>query len=104
MARIAERMRKLLPSARRASGSEAAPPPARSGRQGRNLFEAAAVYVAACAENDQDRMDEAVTWVDPGQLTFGVNELACRAVLTLARERNQTPETVARSLLGVKER
>ncbi|MFB9608114.1 hypothetical protein ACFFTQ_34710 [Streptomyces roseofulvus] len=96
-------MRKLLPSARRASGSEAAPA-ARSGRQGRNLFEAAAVYVAACAEDDQDRMDEAVAWVSPGQLTFGVNELACRAVLTLARERNQTPETVARSLLGIRER
>ncbi|MFD5766152.1 hypothetical protein ACFWIN_10060 [Streptomyces sp. NPDC127049] len=103
MARIAERLRKLLPSARRASGDGAAPP-ARAGRQGHNLFEAAAVYVAACAEDDQDRIDEAATWVSPGQLTFGVNELACRAVLTLARERNQTPETVARSLLGVKDR
>ncbi|MFF9473758.1 hypothetical protein ACF1E9_14205 [Streptomyces roseolus] len=104
MARIAERMRKLLPSARRASRDGAAPPPARSGRQGRNLFEAAAVYVAACAEDDQERMDEASTWVSPGQLSFGVNELAGRALLTLARERNQTPETVARALLGIKER
>jgi len=104
VARIAERMRKLLPSARRSSGSEAAPPPARGGRQGHNLFEAAAVYVAACAEDDQERQEEAVTWVSPGQLAFGVNELACRALLTLARERNQTPETVARSLLGVKGR
>ncbi|MFE6224868.1 hypothetical protein [Streptomyces sp. NPDC057854] len=97
-------MRRLLPSARRASGSGDAPRPARPGRQGRNLFEAAAVYVAACAEDDQDRIDEAVTWVSPGQLTFGVNELACRAVLTLARERGETPESVARLLLGVKER
>ncbi|MFI8369778.1 hypothetical protein [Streptomyces sp. NPDC085466] len=96
-------MRKLLPSARRAPGDGAAPS-ARTGPQGRNLFEAAAVYVAACAEDDQDRMDEAATWVSPGQLSFGVNELACRALLTLARERNQTPETVARSLLGVRAR
>ncbi|MFF2777199.1 hypothetical protein ACFVU3_20105 [Streptomyces sp. NPDC058052] len=96
-------MRKLLPSARRASGDGAAPP-ARTGRQGHNLFEAAAVYVAASAEDDQERMDEAATWVSPGQLTFGVNELACRALLTLARERNQSPEAVARSLLGVRDR
>ncbi|WP_282694536.1 hypothetical protein [Streptomyces sp. CC208A] len=95
-------MRRFLPSARRASGSEAAPPPARAGRQGRNLFEAAAVYVAARAEDDQERMDEAATWVSPGQLGFGVDELASRALLALARERNQTPETVARSLLGVR--
>ncbi|MFF8807694.1 hypothetical protein [Streptomyces omiyaensis] len=97
-------MRKLLPSARRASGSGSAPPPAPVGRQGHNLFEAAAVYVAACAEDDQERMEEASTWVSPGQLSFGVNELASRALLTLARERNQTPETVARSLLGVRAR
>ncbi|MEU9852158.1 hypothetical protein [Streptomyces sp. NPDC047974] len=97
-------MRKLLPSARRAAGSGATAPPVRSGRQGHNLFEAAAVYVAACAEDDQERMDEAATWVSPGQLSFGVNELAGRALLTLARERNQTPETVARALLGIKGR
>jgi len=66
-----------------------------------NLFEAAAVYVSACAEDDQDRMDEAVAWVSPEALSFGVNELACRAVIALARERDESPRTVARDLLGL---
>jgi hypothetical protein len=66
-----------------------------------NLFEAAAVHVTACIEDDQDRMDEAVTWVSPEALTFGVNELACRAVIALARERDEPVHRVARSLLGL---
>ncbi|MFJ9037613.1 hypothetical protein ACIRF8_13605 [Streptomyces sp. NPDC102406] len=70
-------------------------------RRPHNLFEAAAAYVAACAEDDPERMDEAVSWVEPGALVFGVNELACRAVLVLARERDESPRVVARSLLGL---
>ncbi|MFI9151407.1 hypothetical protein [Streptomyces sp. NPDC053367] len=70
-------------------------------RRAHNLFEAAAVYVAACAEDDQDRIDEAAGWVSPEALSFGVNELACRAVIALARERDESPGTVARSLLGL---
>ncbi|GGZ44872.1 hypothetical protein [Streptomyces bluensis] len=66
-----------------------------------NLFEAAAAYVSACAEDDQDRIDEAATWVSPEALSFGVNELACRAVIALARERDESPRTVARDLLGL---
>ncbi|MGW0711963.1 hypothetical protein ACWD4G_39435 [Streptomyces sp. NPDC002643] len=66
-----------------------------------NLFEAAAVYIAASAEDDQERIDEAVTWVSPEALSFGVSELACRAVIALARERDESPQTVARSLLGL---
>ncbi|HLL33405.1 MAG TPA: hypothetical protein VK545_05820, partial [Streptomyces sp.] len=66
-----------------------------------NLFEAAAVYVSACAENDQERSDEAAGWVSPEALSFGVNELACRAVIALARERGESPQTVARDLLGL---
>ncbi|NEA65266.1 hypothetical protein [Streptomyces sp. SID12488] len=66
-----------------------------------NLFEAAAVYVSACAEDDQDQMDEALAWVSPEALSFGVNELACRAVIALARERDESPRTVARELLGL---
>ncbi|GAA3797728.1 hypothetical protein [Streptomyces chiangmaiensis] len=66
-----------------------------------NLFEAAAAYVSACAEDDQDRMDEASTWVSPEALSFGVSELACRAVITLARERDESPRVVARTLLGL---
>ncbi|MFK4067007.1 hypothetical protein [Streptomyces sp. NPDC029674] len=66
-----------------------------------NLFEAAAVYVAACAEDDQAEMDEATGWVSPEALSFGVNELACRAVIALARERDESPRAVARSLLGL---
>ncbi|WP_320784032.1 hypothetical protein [Streptomyces sp. CRN 30] len=67
----------------------------------RNLFEAAAAYISACAEDDQDRMDETTTWVSPDALSFGVSELACRAVIALARERDETPRTVARDLLGL---
>ncbi|MPY58872.1 hypothetical protein [Streptomyces spongiae] len=66
-----------------------------------NLFEAAAVYVSACAEDDQDRIDEATTWVSPEALSFGVSELACRAVIALARERDESPQRVARDLLGL---
>jgi hypothetical protein len=86
-----------------AAGS-AAPRKSASGRpqpRGRNLFEAAATYVSACAENDQDQIDEAATWVSPEALSFGVNELACRAVIALARERDESTRTVARALLGL---
>ncbi|MFF7236976.1 hypothetical protein [Streptomyces collinus] len=75
--------------------------PGTPGRRTHNLFEAAAVYVAARVEDDQDRSDEATTWVSPEALSFGVSELACRAVVTLARERGQSPRTVARDLLGL---
>ncbi|MFF4800512.1 hypothetical protein ACFY1U_19285 [Streptomyces sp. NPDC001351] len=66
-----------------------------------NLFEAAAAYVSACAEDDQDRIEETAGWVSPEALSFGVNELACRAVIALARERDESPRTVARALLGL---
>jgi hypothetical protein len=74
-----------------------------TGRETRahNLFEAAAAYVSACAEDDQDRIEEASAWVSPEALSFGVNELACRAVIALARERDESPRTVARALLGL---
>jgi hypothetical protein len=75
----------------------AAPPAPRP----HNLFEAAAVYVAAGAEDDEERLAEAAGWVSPEALSFGVNELACRAVIALARERDESPRTVARSLLGL---
>ncbi|MBX9394548.1 hypothetical protein K4749_13275 [Streptomyces sp. TRM72054] len=70
-------------------------------RRTHNLFEAAAAYVSACAEDDQERIDEAAGWVSPEALSFGVNELACRAVIALARERDESPRTVARTLLGL---
>jgi hypothetical protein len=70
-------------------------------RRPHNLFEAAAVYVSACAEDDQEQIDEAAGWVSPEALSFGVSELACRAVIALARERDESPQTVARSLLGL---
>ncbi|MFE9924181.1 hypothetical protein ACFYQA_22145 [Streptomyces sp. NPDC005774] len=75
----------------------------RTGREERphNLFEAAATYVSACAEDDQERIDEAAGWVSPEALAFGVNELACRAVVALARERDASPRAVARDLLGL---
>lgn len=101
MTQVPERLRRLLPFARKPPGA-AAPAPARPVRQGHNLFEAAAVYVAACAEDDQARAEEAANRVSPGALSFGVNELACRALVALARERNESPLTVARSLLGLR--
>ncbi|MFI6463630.1 hypothetical protein [Streptomyces sp. NPDC050528] len=70
-------------------------------RRPHNLFEAAAVYVSARAEDDQERIDEAAGWVSPEALSFGVSELACRAVVALARERDESPRTVARALLGL---
>ncbi|MGV9558323.1 hypothetical protein [Streptomyces sp. NPDC003401] len=70
-------------------------------RRAPNLFEAAAAYVAAGAEDDQDGIEEAAGWVSPEALSFGVNELACRAVIALARERDESPRTVARALLGL---
>ncbi|MET9293963.1 hypothetical protein [Streptomyces sp. NPDC003077] len=66
-----------------------------------NLFEAAALHVAACVDGDEERGAEAARWVSPEALAFGVNELACRAILVLARERRQSPQTVARDLLGL---
>jgi hypothetical protein len=66
-----------------------------------NLFEAAAAYVSACVDDDQDRIDEAAGRVSPEALSFGVNELACRAVLALAQERDEPPRDVARALLGL---
>lgn len=71
------------------------------GARSHNLFEAAAAYVAACVDDDQDRIDEAAGRISPEALSFGVNELACRAVIALARERDESAETVARALLGL---
>ncbi|MCM2416042.1 MULTISPECIES: hypothetical protein [unclassified Streptomyces] len=75
--------------------------PTRPERRQHNLFDAAATFVAASVEDDQERMDEASGWVSPEALSFGVGELACRAVIALARERDETPDAVARSLLGL---
>jgi hypothetical protein len=70
-------------------------------KRAHNLFEAAAVYVAARVEDDQDGVEEAAAWVSPEALSFGVSELACRAVVALARERDESPGAVARDLLGL---
>ncbi|MER5903794.1 hypothetical protein ABZU94_25805 [Streptomyces mirabilis] len=85
-----------------ADGAEAQrPAKQRPEKRTHNLFEAAAAYVSACAEDDQEQIDEAAAWVSPEALSFGVNELACRAVIALARERDESPRTVARTLLGL---
>lgn len=73
----------------------------RTPRRPHNLFEAAAAHVAACADDDEDAMEEAAGWVSPEALSFGVRELACRAVIALARERGESPRAVARGLLGL---
>ncbi|MFJ1533005.1 hypothetical protein ACIOFV_32115 [Streptomyces mirabilis] len=88
---------------RKAADGAEAPRPVkrRPEKRTHNLFEAAAAYVSACAEDDQEQIDEAAAWVSPEALSFGVNELACRAVIALARERDESPRTVARTLLGL---
>ncbi|MFE7462932.1 hypothetical protein ACFU6R_02335 [Streptomyces sp. NPDC057499] len=78
-----------------------APPAKEARRRQPNLFEAAAVFVAASATEDQARAEEASGWVSPEALSFGVSELACRAVVALARERGESPQDVARALLGL---
>ncbi|MEC4020365.1 hypothetical protein [Streptomyces sp. H27-D2] len=89
----------------RADGANGAPPGAkpssRTPPRQRNLFEAAACYVAARAEDDEERSAEAASWISPEALMFGVDELACRAVIVLARERGESPREVARALLGL---
>ncbi|MEV3857331.1 hypothetical protein AB0J38_23760 [Streptomyces sp. NPDC050095] len=95
VARHEERPRKGERAARRADGQTA------DRRRPHNLFEAAATYVTACVEDDQERLEEAAGWVEPSALVFGVNELACRALIALARERDESPRVVARSLLGL---
>ncbi|WP_428985860.1 hypothetical protein [Streptomyces pyxinicus] len=70
-------------------------------RRAHNLFEAAAVYVAARTADDQPRIDEAAGRVSPEALSFGVSEPACRGVAVLARERDESPDAVARALLGL---
>ncbi|WP_328314574.1 hypothetical protein OG432_32730 [Streptomyces sp. NBC_00442] len=66
-----------------------------------NIFQAAAAYVAACAEDDQEALDEAAGWVSPEALSFGVRELACRAVVALAREQGRSPRAVTEELMGL---
>ncbi|WP_425281868.1 hypothetical protein [Streptomyces ficellus] len=88
-------------SAASPSGPRRGDEAARPGARPHNIFEAAAVYVAARAEDDQELVDEAEGWVSPEALSFGVSELACRAVIALARERGEPPQTVARRLLGL---
>lgn len=97
MSGMLARLRKFLSRPEAAGPQEDRRPEKRT----HNLFEAAAAYVSACAEDDQDRIDEAAAWVSPEALSFGVNELACRAVIALARERDESPTAVARTLLGL---
>ncbi|MGW8951800.1 hypothetical protein [Streptomyces sp. NPDC055709] len=97
--RVKRRLRKVR-TPQEGGATSAARPAAERPRQ-HNLFEAAATYVSACAEDDQRGIDEASSWVSPEALSFGVNELACRAVIALARERDESPQSVARSLLGL---
>jgi hypothetical protein len=79
----------------------AQPEQARSRKGPHNLFEAAAVYVAAVAEDDEPRSAEAAAWVSQEALSFGVTELSCRAVIALAREWDTSPQQAARTLLGL---
>ncbi|MEV0220791.1 hypothetical protein [Streptomyces sp. NPDC050704] len=99
---MVDRLRKFFARLESTESQENRPPRKdRPEKRTHNLFEAAAAYVSACAEDDQDGIDEAATWVSPEALSFGVNELACRAVIALARERDESPTAVARTLLGL---
>ncbi|MEU8977113.1 hypothetical protein [Streptomyces sp. NPDC048309] len=101
MSGILGRLRKIWRTRTVERPDEPQPVVPRPKKRAHNLFEAAAAYVSACAEDDQDQIDEAAAWVSPEALSFGVNELACRAVIALARERDESPRTVARTLLGL---
>jgi hypothetical protein len=101
MSRMFGRLRKIWRKKTAERPEERRPVAPEPQKRTHNLFEAAAEYVSACAEDDQDRIDEAAGWVSPEALSFGVNELACRAVIALARERDESPGTVARTLLGL---
>ncbi|MFC9843173.1 hypothetical protein ACFWFF_26375 [Streptomyces sp. NPDC060223] len=101
MSGIFGRLRKAWRKKTAEASEEGQPATRRPVKARHNLFEAAAAYVSACAEDDQDRLEEAAAWVSPEALSFGVNELACRAVIALARERDESPQTVARTLLGL---
>ncbi|MEU3949298.1 hypothetical protein [Streptomyces sp. NPDC029526] len=94
--RIRDGFGRLVGGGRSGERTEAAPR-----ERPHNLFEAAAAYVTARVEDDQDGIEEASGWVSPEALSFGVNELACRAVVALARERGEPPGAVARALLGL---
>ncbi|CAL9316759.1 MULTISPECIES: hypothetical protein [unclassified Streptomyces] len=101
-----DKLRAILPfpaQARRGAAAADGAPGAglRAQKRPHNIFEAASAYVAACADDDEDAMEEAAGWVSPEALSFGVQELACRAVIALARERDESPHTVARGLLGL---
>ena len=101
MSDVFGRLRKKWRKKTAERSEERRPVTPRPEKRAHNLFEAAAAYVSACAEDDQDRMDEAAAWVSPEALSFGVTELACRALIALARERDDSPRSVARTLLGL---
>ncbi|MFJ5724537.1 hypothetical protein [Streptomyces sp. NPDC093149] len=70
-------------------------------RKQRSPFEAAATHVAASVDDDRALADEASGRGSPEALSFGVSEPACRAVIAPARERDESPRAVARSLPGL---
>ncbi|WP_425586436.1 hypothetical protein [Streptomyces ziwulingensis] len=96
-----DRVRTVWSRVTGAAAGEEGTPAAGADTRPHNLFEAAAAYVSASVEDDQERIDEAAGWVSPEALSFGLNELACRAVVALAREREESPRQVARALLGL---
>lgn len=66
-----DKLRRLFVSNRNAPPvTEPAASPRSWSRQ-HNLFEAAATYVSATADDDQDRMDEASGWVSPKRCPSG---------------------------------
>ncbi|GHI50839.1 hypothetical protein Srubr_06850 [Streptomyces rubradiris] len=76
------------------AGRFRAPSQARAGvreKGAHDLFEAAAVYAAARAEGDEDRIEEAAAWVSPEALSFGVSEPAYRAVMAPTWSGNSLP-------------
>jgi hypothetical protein len=101
MSRMVDRIRKMWRQMTAERAEVRRPAKRRPEKRAYNLFEAAAAYVSACVEDDQEQIDEAAAWVSPEALSFGVNELACRAVIALARERDESPRTVAPTLLGL---
>ncbi|MFG2137957.1 hypothetical protein [Streptomyces sp. NPDC048650] len=59
------------------------------------------MHVAAGDEADEEHRAEAAGRVSPEALAFGIDELACRALIVRARKRQQPPLEVDRELLGL---
>jgi hypothetical protein len=72
----------------------------RQGARDRAAVDAAGEYLLACLADDQRRIDEAVSRVDPFALNAALLSIAQGAVSALASERGVSPDEVIASLIA----